>query len=169
MVHQVRQRLSLDGHPQARQVREVRRAQPTRLVLLREEYFLSRAVPGTPLPDPPFQGPTRPLPPSARVLLFQPPQQRLGLQPGFALQPFFQPWPHLGERVDPRAPRVRCAFQGRAVAIFACRLGIHARLHRCVLQRCPFVQMVSQFLDLCRTDSASCCHGKLLLLKVLPV
>jgi hypothetical protein len=79
MVDQMRERLALDRHAQPRHVREVRRAHSTGFVLLAEEHFLGRPVLATPLPHPPFQRPTRPLPVLARVLTFQPLHQRLGL------------------------------------------------------------------------------------------
>jgi hypothetical protein len=44
MVHQMRERLPLNGHAQLVQVTEVRGAQPARLMHLGEEHFLGRPV-----------------------------------------------------------------------------------------------------------------------------
>jgi hypothetical protein len=142
MIDQMRKRLPLDGHAEARHVREVRRAQATRFVPLAEEHFLGWSVLGTPLPHTPFQRPPRPLPVLPRVLALQPLHQRLGLQPRFPLQQFFQTRPHLRQRVRPRSPRVWLWLRARPVAILPCGFAIHARFHRCILQRCPFLQMV---------------------------
>jgi len=49
--------LALDGHAQIVHVREVRRAQPTWLVHLAEEYLLGRPFQGTPTPHAPLQRP----------------------------------------------------------------------------------------------------------------
>jgi hypothetical protein len=159
MIDQMRKRLPLDGHSKARHVREVRRAHSTRFVPLAEEHFLGWTVLGTPLPHTPFQRPPRTLPVLTRVLTLQPLHQRLGLQPRFPLQQFFQTRPHLRQRVRPRSPRVRPWLRERSVPILACGLAIHARLHRCVLERCPFLQLLPQLLDLRRADLASCSHG----------
>ena len=79
VVQQVRERLALDRHPKTVHVREVRRAQPARLMHLAEEHFLGRPVLRLPLPHTTLQGASlgRPIP--LWVLLLQPFQQRLGL------------------------------------------------------------------------------------------
>jgi hypothetical protein len=79
VVQQVRKRLTLNGHTQLVHVREVRRAQPARLMHLAEEHFLGRPVLRFPLPHPPLQGALMTLPVLARALPLQPLPQRLGL------------------------------------------------------------------------------------------
>jgi hypothetical protein len=146
VVQQVRERLALDGHAQAVQVREVRRAQPARLVHLAEEDFLGRAVLGFPLPHPPLQRPPVPLPVLRGLLPRQPVQQRLGLQGRLAAQQLLQARPHLRERVGPRAPgvgRPRFAGQPAQVPVLPCGLAIHVRLHRRLLERRSLLKVPS--------------------------
>ncbi|HWY88460.1 MAG TPA: hypothetical protein VNX28_17240, partial [Gemmataceae bacterium] len=99
--------LALNRHSQARQVREIRRAQTTRFMHLPEEHFLGRPMLGPPLSHAPLHCPTRPLPVLARILLLQPLHQRLGLELRLTLQLFCQTWPDRGQRVQTCSPRVR--------------------------------------------------------------
>jgi hypothetical protein len=57
MVGQMRERLSLHRHAQARQVREVRGSQTSGLVHLCEEHFLGRSRRGAPTFHAPLQCP----------------------------------------------------------------------------------------------------------------
>jgi hypothetical protein len=146
VVQQVRERLPLDGHAQAVQVREVRRTQAARFVDLAEEHFLGRPVLGLPASHPPFHRPPLPLPVLAGAFPLQPVHQCLGLESRFPLQEFLQPRPDVLERVQPGTPGVcATAFTGQLapVAVLACGLAIHACLHRRVLQRCPPVQVAA--------------------------
>jgi len=146
VVQQMRKRLTLNGHAQALHVREVRRAQPARLMHLAEEHFLGRPVLRPPLPHPPFHRPPLPLPVLARAFPLQPLHQRLGLQSRLTLQQFLQPRPDLEQRIHPGAPRAACAGltgQLTPVAILPCALAIHACFHRGFLQRCPPVQVAA--------------------------
>jgi hypothetical protein len=146
VIQQVRERLPLDGHPQAVQVREVRCPQAAGFVGLAEEHFLGGPVPGFPASHASFQRPPLGLPILAGVFPLQPVQQGFGLERRLTLQQFFQPRPDVAERVDPGAPGVggtRLTGQLAPVAVFACGLAIHASLHRRVLQRCPPVQVAT--------------------------
>jgi len=72
VISHVREGLPLDGHAQAVQVREVRRAQPARLMHLAEKHFLGRPVLSLPLPNAPFHGAPLPLPVLAGAFPLQP-------------------------------------------------------------------------------------------------
>jgi len=79
MVDHVLERLPRNGHAQAAHAREVRRRQPTRLVHLREEHLLGRAMQRPPQVHLPLQGPQLPVGEAARVAALQFMQDRLGL------------------------------------------------------------------------------------------
>jgi hypothetical protein len=165
VVQQVRKRLALDGHAQAVQVREVRGAQPARLMHLAEEDFLGRPVLGLPLPHPPLQRPPVPVPVLLGLLTRQPVQQRFGLQARLPAQQFLQTGPHRGERIGPGTPgvgRAPLAGQLAEVTVLPCGLAIHVGLHRCLLERCSLVKVASEFLDLRIADLTSCSHRQLL-------
>ena len=125
MVYQVRKRLPLNGDVQAIHVREVRRAQATRLMHLTENTPPWPApCSGLPLPDSPFHAPPTTLPVLAGVFHPQHFDQRLGLQPCVSLQQFFQTRPHLHQRIHPRTPgarRTTLTGQLASVAVFPCR------------------------------------------------
>jgi hypothetical protein len=76
VVKHVRKGLTLDGHAQAIQVREVRRTQPARFMHLGEKHFLGRPMPSLPLPHTPFDGSSVPVPVLSRTVTLQPSQQR---------------------------------------------------------------------------------------------
>jgi len=80
VVQQVRKRLPVHGHAQALHVREVRRAQPARLMHLAEEHFLGRPMLSPPLPHAPFHRPPLPPPVLAGTFPLQPVHQGLGLE-----------------------------------------------------------------------------------------
>jgi hypothetical protein len=144
VVQQVRKRLPRDGHVQFVHVREVRRAEPAGLMHLAEKHFLGRPVLGFPLPHPPFHRSPLPLPVAAGVLTLEPLDQSLGLQGWLALQQLLQSRPDGGQWIRPRAPRMRrgCfAGQLTQLAILAGAFAIHVCLHRCLLERCPFVEV----------------------------
>lgn len=171
VVQQVRKRLALDGHPQAVHVREVRGAQPARLMHLAEEDFLGRSVLRLPLPHPPLQRPSLTAPVLGRVFALQPVQERPGLQGRLALQQFLQPRPDVEQRIGPGTPGVwRARFTGQLtqLAVLPCGLAIHVCLHRRLLERCSLVEIPSDFLDLRIADRASCSHWQLLLQVKLP-
>jgi hypothetical protein len=140
VVQQVRKRLTLNGYLQLLHVREVRRAQPARLMHLAEEHFLRWPVLSLPLPYPPFHRSALPLPVLAGVFPLQPVHQGLRLERRLTSQQFFQPRPDLKKRIGPGPPSVRRpALTGQLalVAILPCGFPIHACFHRSVLQRCP--------------------------------
>jgi hypothetical protein len=154
----MRKRLPLDGHTQVVHVREVRRAQPARLMHLAEKHFLGRPVLGFPDPHPSFHRPPVPLPVSVGVFALQPPDQRLGLQPWLLTQQLQQTWPDINERIRSRSPVMRrWRFTGQLAthAVLPSGLSIHARFHRCLLERCSLIEDATQFLDLRIGDLAS--------------
>jgi hypothetical protein len=161
VVKHVRKGFALDGHAQAVQVREVRRAQPAWFMNLGEKHFLGRPMLSLPLPHAPFDGSPVPLPVLSRTLTLQPSHQRFGLQARLAAQQFFQPCPNRGERIRTCSPGVRpagLAGQLALLPIFACGFTVHACLHRCPAQRSSLVQLASQFFDLRVGHLASCSH-----------
>lgn len=140
VVGQVGERLALDGHAQAVQVREVRGPQPARLMHLGEEHLLGRAVLRLPLPHAPLQRPPAPLPGRTRHRALQPLQQGLGLQGRLALQQLLQPRPDRRQWVGPGPPGARrplLAGPVGPVPVLPGGLAIHARTHRRLRQRCP--------------------------------
>jgi hypothetical protein len=146
VVHQMRERLPLNRHSQGVHMGEIRGGQPPRLMHLVKEYFAIGAVLRFPLPDPPFQGATAPLPVLRRLFALQPFQQGFGLQAWLALQPFFEARPDAGERIRARPPRTgrgHLAGQLTEVAILACGLGIHTSFHRCREQRPSLVEALA--------------------------
>jgi hypothetical protein len=129
VVEQVRQRLTVNGDPQARAVREVGRTQPTGMMHLGEEHFLGRPRQGPPLFDAPLQGPQLAIGEAARVLPLQPGEQRQGFQAGVEGQLLLDLGPDAGEGVGPRSPGMVHAYltgQPAEPAILASRLLIDA-------------------------------------------
>ncbi len=168
VIDQVCERLPGDGDVEALHVREVRRSQPARRMLLAEEQLLGRSMLGLPLPHPPFHGATLPLPVLAGVLALQPIHQRLGLQAWLTLQQCLQPRPHFQERIGPGAPgmfRLALTGQPATIPILSSRLAIHACLHRCLPQRPSLVKMATKLLDLRIADLASLSHGNSICLR----
>jgi hypothetical protein len=150
VIRQMGKRLTLDRHPQAAQMREIRGPQPARLMHLREEHFLGRTRGGTPVLDAPLHRPQQPLGITPRITFLQQRQQRPSLQARSAFQLRLQLRPYLGQGVRPAPPGVRhppLAGQ-RPAPILPCCLAIHARLHRRLAQRCLLVQRTLQLLDL---------------------
>jgi hypothetical protein len=127
----VRQRLTVDGDPQAGAVREVGRTQPTGMMHLGEEHFLGRSRQGPPLFDAPLQGPQLAIGEAAGVLALQPGEQRQGFQAGVEGQLLLDLGPDAGEGVGPRSPGMIHAYlagQPAEPAILACRLVVDAGL-----------------------------------------
>src|SRR5664280_2034599 len=85
VIDQVRKTLPLDGHAQLFHVCEVRRSQPTRRMLLREEYLPGRTLGGTPHLHAPLQRAHLPVLKAAGILSLQKLEHRLGLKPGVVL------------------------------------------------------------------------------------
>jgi hypothetical protein len=171
VINQMREGLTLDGHPQALHVREVGRPQPARRMLLGKEQLLGRPVLGFPLPHAPFDGATLPLPVLPGLFALQPVHQGLGLQSRLALQQLLQPRPDLGERIDPRPPvmhRPPGAGQFLAIPVFSSTLAIHACFHRCPPQRRSLSKMATKLLDLRIGHLPSASHWQLRLLEELP-
>jgi hypothetical protein len=165
VIEQMAKRLSLQRHRQRFHVREIRRAQPTWFMHLAEEDFLGRTMLGFPLTHAPLQRPTIALPVLRRHFPLQPGQQRFGLQTRLALQLFFYPGPHRGQRIRPRPPVVgglASAGQLTGGAILPSRLAVHTRFHRRGSQRCSLVKAPTQFLDLRIGDASSLTHRQLL-------
>jgi hypothetical protein len=104
VVDQVRKRHAGDGDAQARAVREIGGAQPTRLMDLREEHFLGGPVQCPPTLEAALQGPQLVGREPARMLPLQIREQGRGQQAGVEAQQFLQLRPTLGERVRSCAP-----------------------------------------------------------------
>src|ERR1019366_5561212 len=83
---------------------EVRRAQPSRRVLLAEVHLLGWTLRDPPQLDPPLQGPDLPIAELPRVFPLQPLEQRLGFQPRALLDLPLDCVPHLAKRILPRPP-----------------------------------------------------------------
>jgi hypothetical protein len=129
VVEQVRQRLTVDGDPQARAVREVGRTQPTGMMHLGEEHFLGRPRQGPPLFDAPLQSPQLTIGEAAGVLALQPGEQCQGFQAGVEDQLLLDLGPDARERVGPCSPDMVHAYltrQPAEPAILACRLVVDA-------------------------------------------
>jgi hypothetical protein len=131
VVHQVGESLPADGHVQAVHVREIRGAQPTRMMHLAEIHFLAWPLRRPPVFDPPLEGPHLPVGEASRILLPQPLPQRLGLQLRLSCQLLGHRRPHLGKGIGPRPPIARRSrlFTGKPfhVPIPPCRLPIDPR------------------------------------------
>ena len=82
VIGQVRKTLRLDGYAQLFHVREVRRSQPTRRMLLRKEHLSGRTLGCTPHLYAPLQCAHLPVLKAAGVLSLQELKDRLGLKPG---------------------------------------------------------------------------------------
>jgi hypothetical protein len=80
VIHQVLQTLALNGHVEIVHGREVRRAQPARLMHLGEEHFLGWSRQGTPPTHAPLQGSQQLVAVLPRMAFLQPGQQRQSLQ-----------------------------------------------------------------------------------------
>jgi hypothetical protein len=134
VVHQVIERLARDGDVQRVHVREVRRGQIAGLVNLAEHDGLTGPVEGAPLPHPALEGATMRIEESARVLVPQPVEERLGKQPRLGREPLLDRRPNFGEWIEPstvgprQLPPVRepCAGELAVVAVVAGRLVAHA-------------------------------------------
>ena len=131
MIQQVVKRLAVDGDSQRVHVGEVRRPQTARLMYLGKHHRLVRAVQSTPVADAAFEGPSLRVGKLTRIALLEPGEKGECPQPRFGFQAGLDLGPDLGERVRPGSPRAwRSALGGQAfpIAIFTCRLLIHASL-----------------------------------------
>jgi hypothetical protein len=150
VVEQVRQRLPVDGDPQARAVREVGRTQPTGMMHLGEEHFLGRPRQSPPLFDAPLQSPQLAIGETARVLALQPGEQRQGFQAGVESQLLLDLRPDTGEGVGPRSPGMVHAYltgQPAEPAILAGGLLIDASLGGGLSLEHPFTIEAPQTLN----------------------
>lgn len=130
VVDQVVERLTVDGHPQGRHVREVGGAQTTGRVHLGEEHFLRRAVTRTPGLDPPLEGAELAIGEATGMFPLELPEQGQRLQPGIEDQTLDNARPDIGEWVRVSAPGMRhpyLAGEPAEPAVLAGGLGIHAR------------------------------------------
>jgi hypothetical protein len=132
VIDHVVERLSADGHLQAVHAREVRGAQPTRMMHLAEVHFLAWALRRPPVFDAPLQRPQLALVKPPGILLLEPAPERFGLEPRRLGQLLGHFRPNLGKRVRPGAPipgRFEL-FAGKPlhVPIPPCRFPIDARL-----------------------------------------
>jgi hypothetical protein len=133
VVDQVRERLAVDGHLQAADVREIGGAQVAGLVDLAEEHLLGRPVQGAPLLDVPLQGAQLPVGEAAGLLALEPVQHGLGLQAGVESQLLLDARPDVRERVGSRPPgmlHAHLAGQPAEPAVLARGLVVDAGLGR---------------------------------------
>lgn len=102
VIDQVRERLAADGYAQIGHVREVRGAQLTGRVFLREEDFLGRTARRLPLFDAPLQRPQLAIGELAGMTPLQFLEERLGLPARAGFEQFFDFVPHDCKRIGPR-------------------------------------------------------------------
>jgi hypothetical protein len=137
VVDQVGERHAGDGDAQARAVREVRGAEPSRLVDLGEEDFLGRSVQGAPLLDATLEGPELAVGEPAGMTALEIVEQGLGLQSRVEPQLLFELRPDIGERIVAGPPGAvhasHLAGQLAEPPVLAGGLGVHAGLGRCLL------------------------------------
>jgi hypothetical protein len=151
VVHQVVERLALDGHGEWAHGREVGGRKIAGLVHLAEHRLPARAGRGPPGPHPPLERPPVAVVEPPGVLGLDPVEQGLGLEPGFGRQPARDRRPDVGERV--RTGAIRPGLTGRAGqgapgAVLACGLVVHARPPGGSCQRRSRVQIAEQPADL---------------------
>jgi hypothetical protein len=107
VVHQVRERLALDGHTQLRHVREVRGAELTGPMLLGEEHLLGRPVCCPPLLDVPLQGAELALGEATGMPTLHLLEEGLGLPASGLFEQLDNLAPNVRERVCARPPVAR--------------------------------------------------------------
>jgi hypothetical protein len=148
VVDQMIEALPRDAHIQTVHVREVRSAQPARMMNLAEVHLPPGSVRGPPLLDTPLQRPQLSLVKPSRILPQKPIPEGLDLELGRLLQLRGHFRPDLGERVYARAPRawLRIPFAGTPlhVPIPPCRLSIDTRQARRLAQRFALRQQTKQ-------------------------
>jgi hypothetical protein len=134
VVQQMLEHHAVDRHPQFRAVREVAGADPTGVMVLREEHLPGRAVQPTPLLDPSLQRPQLTVGEAARTTPLQLLEQGLGLQAGVAREHPGQLGPNRGERIGFGTPvpvhETHLAGQPAKLPVLPCRLGIDAGAER---------------------------------------
>lgn len=141
VVDQMRERLAVDGHAQIVHAREVRGAEPTRRMHLREENFLGRPAGRLPVLDTALQRPQLAIGKLTGMPPLQFLEERLGFPARAGFEQFFDFGPDLREGIGPCPIRARRRLgraprrQHVAVPILPRRLAIHARLHRRETQR----------------------------------
>jgi hypothetical protein len=137
VVDQVLERYAGDGDAQPRAVREVRGAEPPRLMDLGEEHFLGRAMQGTPLLDATLEGPELAVVELAGMTALKIVEQGLGLQSRVEPQLFFELRPDISKRIVAGPPGAvhasHLAGQLAELPVLAGGLGVHAGLGRCLL------------------------------------
>jgi hypothetical protein len=119
VVDQMIEPLPRDGHVQTVHVREVRSAQPARMMNLAEVHLAPGPIGGPPLLDTPLQRPQLSLVKPSRILPLKPIPQGLGLELGRLLQLRDHFRPDLGERVHAGTPRawLRIPFAGKPLHV----------------------------------------------------
>jgi hypothetical protein len=125
VIDQVVEGLAEDGDLELGHAGEVALGEPPRLVDLREEDLLGRPFEGSPLFDPPLQGPELDVGKPAREAALQVEEEGLGLEPRVEPEQFEEFGPDVLERVLPGPPGVRdSSLTGErvGVAVLACRL-----------------------------------------------
>jgi hypothetical protein len=130
VVDQVSERSTVDRYAQVGAVGEVAGSQPAGMMHLGEEDLLGGAFLGSPLLDPPLQGPQLTIGEAAGEAPLQVGQESLRLQSGVDLEQRLQFGPDLDEgvRVSPPVPVHGFDLAGEQArpTVLACGLGIHA-------------------------------------------
>lgn len=143
---------TLSGNPDAQIVAhsEVTGRETPGVMFLIEEHRLPRPVQTSPPIDATLQRATRRIRKLPAILLLQPFENRLRLEPRFRLQLLFHFRPDTFKRIHPRAIRPHRLLPLRRqpvpVAVFACRFLTHLRHPRRILQRPAQPQQPPQFL-----------------------
>jgi hypothetical protein len=163
VVQQVLEPLAGDGDRQVPGPREVRGAQPARLVPLSEEDLLGRPVLRLPLPHPPLQRPPPSGPRLVRPLALQPLQQGLGHQPRLTLEHRLERRPDTGQRVGPSSPPrlLLLRWQGSLPRVLPRRLAVHVRPQGRPLQGQPSGQAAAEFPNLRVAHRLATAHRQL--------
>jgi hypothetical protein len=130
VVHEVIERVPLNGHAQAAHGGEVRGRQVTGVVDLLELDVVCGAVRGLPLADPPLEGASVGVVELTGVIDLDPVEERLGGESRLVDQPSGDRIPNGGKGIGPRAVGawglVR-AGERTACSVLACRLVVHVR------------------------------------------
>ena len=125
VVDQVVERLAEEGDAELGHAGEVTLGEPTRLMDLGEEDLLGRPFKGSPLFDPPLQGPELDVGEAAREAALQVEEEGLGLESRVEPEQFEEFGPDFLERVLPGPPGVRdspLTGEQVGVAVLACRI-----------------------------------------------
>jgi hypothetical protein len=150
VVNQMRERDAADGDAQVGAMGKVGSTESARFVNLGEEHFLGRPLHGSPLLDPPLQGPQLAVGETPWILRLQPGEHRLGQKTRVQRQLLLDAGPDRGERVGARSPgmhHVHLTGQPAEPPILAGRLGVDTSLGRSLSSGPTLMVEAAQALD----------------------